>query len=137
MPLFELNFMISSQVDPSCKYDKVVCIENFDSYMNLCGGINLPKVISCLGSDGRRRRQLVKGKDDLRQDAVMQQVFVLVNRLLAREPATTARRLSIRTYRVRSCAISALLLFYVYKIHLLCVLIHHSGKTYTCIMVVE
>ena len=89
-----------SQVDPSCKYDKVVCIENFDSWMNLCGGINLPKVISCLGSDGRKRRQLVKGKDDLRQDAVMQQVFVLVNRLLAREPATAARRLSIRTYRV-------------------------------------
>ena len=95
--------LFCSQVDPSCKYDKVVCIDNFDSWMNLCGGINLPKVISCLGSDGRKRRQLVKGKDDLRQDAVMQQVFVLVNRLLAREPATAARRLSIRTYRVSFC----------------------------------
>ena len=98
IPYFHCSFY--SQVDPSCKYDNVVFIENFDSCINLCGGINLPKVISCLGSDGRRRRQLVKGKDDLRQDAVMQQVFVLVNRLLAREPATATRRLSIRTYRV-------------------------------------
>ena len=41
-----------------------------------------------------------QGKDDLRQDAVMQQVFVLVNRLLRKEPATCKRRLSIRTYKV-------------------------------------
>ena len=43
----------------------------------------------------------MKGRDDLRQDAVMQQVFVLVNQLLAKEPATAKRKLSIRTYRVR------------------------------------
>ena len=42
----------------------------------------------------------LQGKDDLRQDAVMQQVFVLVNRLLRREPATCKRRLSVRTYKV-------------------------------------
>ena len=61
----------------------------------------MPKVISCCGSDGIRYRQLVKGKDDLRQDAVMQQVFVLMNRLLAKDPATASRNLSIRTYKVR------------------------------------
>ena len=34
-------------------------------------GINAPKVVECLGSDGRRYRQLAKsGNDDLRQDAV-------------------------------------------------------------------
>ena len=52
-----------------------------------------------------------QGKDDLRQDAVMQQVFVLVNRLLRKEPATCKRRLSIRTYKVGlsvclSCVVS-------------------------------
>ena len=88
------------QVDPTCKYTDLVCIESFDTCINLCGGINLPKVISCVGTDGKRRRQLVKGKDDLRQDAVMQQVFVLVNRLLAREPATAKRHLSIHVYKV-------------------------------------
>jgi ataxia telangiectasia mutated family protein len=34
-------------------------------------GINAPKVIVCIGSDGNKYRQLAKsGNDDLRQDAV-------------------------------------------------------------------
>lgn len=34
-------------------------------------GINAPKVVECLGSDGHEYRQLAKsGNDDLRQDAV-------------------------------------------------------------------
>ena len=102
---------VSDQVDPTCKYTDLVCIESFDTCINLCGGINLPKVISCVGTDGKRRRQLVKGKDDLRQDAVMQQVFVLVNRLLAREPATAKRHLSIRVYKV--CPVTNLPLIYL------------------------
>ena len=47
-------------VDPACRYDNVVSIEGFDPCFQLAGGVNLPKVMSCLGSDGRRRRQLVK-----------------------------------------------------------------------------
>ena len=45
---------------------------------------------------------LFQGRDDLRQDAVMQQIFVLVNQLLKREPSTKKRRLCVRTYKV-SC----------------------------------
>lgn len=34
-------------------------------------GVNAPKVVECLGSDGKTYRQLAKsGNDDLRQDAV-------------------------------------------------------------------
>lgn len=34
-------------------------------------GINAPKVLECIGSDGHKYRQLAKsGNDDLRQDAV-------------------------------------------------------------------
>ena len=52
-------------------------------------------------SDGRRYRQLVKsGQDDMRQDAVMQQFFQLVNVLLATDPATRKRQLHIVTYKV-------------------------------------
>lgn len=47
-------------VDPSCCYDNIVSIEGFDSFFQLAGGVNLPKVMSCLCSDGKRRRQLVK-----------------------------------------------------------------------------
>ncbi len=54
-------------------------------------------------SDGRRYRQLVKsGNDDMRQDAVMQQFFQLVNVLLAADPATRRRQLHIVMYKVKT-----------------------------------
>ena len=83
-----------------CEYKSIITIQSYDGHLTLCGGINLPKVLSCLGSDGHRRRQLLKGRDDLRQDAVMQQVFSLVNQLLIKNPSTAKRKLSIRTYKV-------------------------------------
>lgn len=43
--------------------------------------------------------QVVK-PEDVRQDAVMMQVFSTVNSLLARDPAARRRALAIRTYRV-------------------------------------
>ena len=72
----------------------------FEKTFKLVGGLNLPKVIDCLGSDGKKYRQLVKGNDDLRQDAVMQQFFVMVNTLLTRNPKTRKRGLHVRTYKV-------------------------------------
>lgn len=41
-----------------------------------------------------------QGKDDLRQDAVMQQVFGMVNQLLKENKETKKRELRIRTYKV-------------------------------------
>jgi len=42
----------------------------------------------------------LKGHDDLRQDAVMQQVFGVMNKLLAAEPKTKSKNLNVRTYKV-------------------------------------
>ncbi|KAL3883922.1 hypothetical protein ACJMK2_030148 [Sinanodonta woodiana] len=88
------------KVNPSCDYSTINYIVKFMPTFKLAGGINLPKIIDCVGSDGRSRRQLVKGRDDLRQDAVMQQVFEMVNNLLQKETETRKRRLKIRTYKV-------------------------------------
>jgi len=41
-----------------------------------------------------------EGNDDLRQDAVMEQVFELVNNILRRDRETRRRDLTIRDYRV-------------------------------------
>ncbi|XP_061781898.1 serine-protein kinase ATM [Nerophis lumbriciformis] len=94
MPTLEIK------VDPSGCYDDVVTIRSFVPHYHLVGGVNLPKIIDCVGSDGRSRRQLVKGKDDLRQDAVMQQVFSMCSMLLQRNMDTRKRKLNIRRYKV-------------------------------------
>ena len=66
----------------------------------MVGGVNAPKKIGCIGTDGVYRPQLVKGKDDLRQDAVMEQVFGLLNQLLSQNPQTVKRKLTVKTYKV-------------------------------------
>ena len=43
---------------------------------------------------------LIKGKDDLRQDGVMQQVFSVMNSFLQLDEETRKRRLRIKTYKV-------------------------------------
>lgn len=48
------------QVDPSGKYEDLVTIRCFKPHFHLAGGVNLPKIIDCVGSDGQSRRQLVK-----------------------------------------------------------------------------
>ena len=54
----------------------------------------------CLLPDGRWYKEVVKGNDDSRQDAVMQQVFSAVNRWLKADPECQRRNLNIRTYKV-------------------------------------
>ncbi|XP_076138976.1 serine-protein kinase ATM [Alosa pseudoharengus] len=88
------------KVDPSGKYENLVTVHSFMPNFCLAGGVNLPKIIDCVGSDGKNRRQLVKGQDDLRQDAVMQQVFQMCSTLLQRNAETRKRKLNIRRYKV-------------------------------------
>lgn len=47
-------------MDPSGCYDDLVTIRSFVPRYHLAGGVNLPKIIDCVGSDGASRRQLVK-----------------------------------------------------------------------------
>lgn len=44
-------------------------------------GITLPRTLDVFGSDGRRYPQLLKGNEDLRQDAIVQQAFEVINDL--------------------------------------------------------
>lgn len=62
------------RVDFSGAYHDLVRVVGFVNTYRLAGGLNLPKIVTCLCSDGRQRKQLVKGRDDPRQDAIMQQV---------------------------------------------------------------
>lgn len=68
--------------------------------MSMVGGVNKPKKVSCLCSDGKEYPQLLKGKDDLRQDAIMQQVFTIMNDMLRSHKDAKKRRLNVKTYKV-------------------------------------
>ncbi|GFO15198.1 serine/threonine-protein kinase atm [Plakobranchus ocellatus] len=92
--------IVELEVDPTGSYSNLVSLVRFDRSFRTAGGVNLPKIITCIGSDGFKRTTLVKGRDDLRQDAVMQQVFSLVNQLLTTDQDARQRQLSIRTYKV-------------------------------------
>jgi len=64
-------------------------VKGFESYFTiLSSGNSKPKVVVCKGSKGGCFKQLVKGDDDIRQDAVMEQLFVYVNGLMARQRRT-------------------------------------------------
>ncbi|WIA20841.1 hypothetical protein OEZ85_005192 [Tetradesmus obliquus] len=96
---------INLPLDPSCQYEDIPHVTEVDSVVDLPGGINVPMVVRTTDSAGNSAKQLVKsGNDDLRQDAVMQQFFGLINDLLSSSPASQQRQLSLRTYRVVPCS---------------------------------
>ncbi|XP_039495619.1 serine/threonine-protein kinase ATM [Drosophila santomea] len=86
-------------VNPSKEYN-IISVVKWNNETTQCGGLNAPVKIMCVCSDGKIRAQLVKGKDDLRQDAVMQQVFGIVNDLLNQDSEFIERKLKLRTYKV-------------------------------------
>ena len=95
------------RLDPLARYDKddgsstpVVRVERFESRFSLAeSGLSRPMILTCVGSDGKRYRQVVKG-EDVRSDAIMMQVFETMNTLLSRDPRARRRALHIRTFRV-------------------------------------
>ena len=88
-------------VDPTCRYEDIPTFVQFGENIKYVGGINAPKLISAVDSQGHCHMELVKGgNDDLRQDAVMQQFFGLVNRYLEEKQGSRKRGLHIRRYHV-------------------------------------
>lgn len=89
------------ELSASLDYSKVPMIQKFEPSMSIASGVSAPKIITAVGTDGQRYKQLVKGgNDDLRQDAIMEQVFAAVSELLKLHRPTRQRNLGIRTYKV-------------------------------------
>jgi serine-protein kinase ATM len=82
-------------------YGDMTLLAHVDENFSLTdAGLSRPKIIKCYGTDGALYMQLIKGGDDTRQDAVMQQVFEHVNVMLQTDTECSQRRLHIRTYRI-------------------------------------
>lgn len=80
--------------------EALTTISRWEPGLTNVGGINAPKKIKVLCSDGITRPQLLKGKDDMRQDAIMQQIFGVVNQLLMLNKDMKKKQARIRTYKV-------------------------------------
>jgi ataxia telangiectasia mutated family protein len=61
-------------------------------------GKSLPKILTLVDAQGRLHKQIVKGNDDLRNDAVLQQLFSLV------DSATSASMRSYKVVPITACA---------------------------------
>lgn len=46
-------------LDPTCKYDKVPRMRKLDPNFSIAGGVSAPKILTALGDDGKRYKQLV------------------------------------------------------------------------------
>ncbi|EME48007.1 hypothetical protein DOTSEDRAFT_167503 [Dothistroma septosporum NZE10] len=92
---------ISVPLRPSGVYNDVPSITRFESSINVLGGVSSPKMLAALASDGKRYKDIYKsGNDDLRQDAIMEQVFEEVSKMLRNHKVTRQRDLKVRTYKV-------------------------------------
>jgi len=88
-------------VRPDGDYSKMPIVTGFGPTVSIMSGLSNPKVLTAIASNGQQYRQLFKtGNDDLRQDAIMEQVFEEVSKMLQGHEATRKRDLHIRTYKV-------------------------------------
>lgn len=104
MKLKNLNALqcptVGLPVSINAQYPDTVGIVKWNNKIGKVGGINAPKKLMCHCTDGKQYPQLLKGKDDLREDAVMEQVFNILNDLLNHSKTTKKERMHIRTYIV-------------------------------------
>lgn len=99
LPLPTLPFNFSSSKESKTEKPYIIKVENVVEISS--SGISLPKIMTFILSDGMRHRTLFKGSnDDLRQDAIMEQVFHQVNNILCRDKSLANDQLNIRTYEV-------------------------------------
>ena len=59
----------------------------------ILGGLSRPKLIECYDVGGNTYTQIVKAGDDMRQDEVVEQAFIVLNYLLRRDHKCRDRKL--------------------------------------------
>ncbi|KAJ5745974.1 hypothetical protein N7520_011156 [Penicillium odoratum] len=89
-------------------YSDVPKVAKFSPEFTLASGVSAPKIVTAIATNGVHYKQLYKGgNDDLRQDAIMEQVFEQVSSVLNDHQPTRQRNLGIRTYKVLPLTLNA------------------------------
>ncbi|CAG8973183.1 hypothetical protein HYALB_00008775 [Hymenoscyphus albidus] len=97
VPSLTMDLPIAANQD----YSTIPVMVRLGPVIKIASGVSMPKIITAVADNGKSFTQLVKGgHDDLRQDAIMEQVFGQVSELLKINRSTRQRDLKIRTYKV-------------------------------------
>jgi ataxia telangiectasia mutated family protein len=92
---------MSVDIRLDCDYSSVPVVARYRDDIRIANGLSAPKIMVAIGTDGKEYRQLFKGgNDDLRQDAIMEQVFGEVSKMLQTHKTSRQRNLHVRTYKV-------------------------------------
>ena len=78
----------------------LITISGFAPKLPVLASKQHPRKLFVYGSDGKEYTFLLKGKEDLRQDERVMQLFSLCNKLLTSEPETSKKDLSLTRYSI-------------------------------------
>jgi ataxia telangiectasia mutated family protein len=98
-----LDIPIATSVPPiqaDLDYSKVPKLSRYGNSYTILGGLHRPYRVKAYDDRGGAHDQLFKGRDEVRQDAVMEQVFEIANKMLREDRQTKRRSLRYRTYVV-------------------------------------
>jgi len=87
-------------IDRDPNQQSLVMISSFDPILLVLSSIRRPKRLTIHGNDEKDHNFLVKGGEDLRQDQRIEQMFMMMNDILSRDPHTRKRELHLNTYKV-------------------------------------
>ena len=116
---------------------QVITISCFTSRLIIIPSKQRPRRLSVTGSDGKEYQFLLKGREDLRQDERVMQLFGLVNNLLSVDTASFKRRLHIQRYAVIPLAPNAGLIGWVEDSDTLHVLIRDYRESRKILLNIE
>jgi hypothetical protein len=95
LPIFTLNLPVRSDGD----YTRdLVTMTSVEETVKILDGLSAPKLVTFKGSDGKEYKMIFKGRDDMRQDALLQSLLTITSSLLRRNRLT--KNLEPRTYSV-------------------------------------
>ncbi|XP_015233310.1 PREDICTED: serine/threonine-protein kinase mTOR [Cyprinodon variegatus] len=93
----DLELAVPGTYDPN---QPIIRIQSIAPSLQVITSKQRPRKLTIMGSNGHEFMFLLKGHEDLRQDERVMQLFGLVNTLLANDPASLRKNLSIQRYAV-------------------------------------
>jgi len=94
----ELPGQYDGKAMPTPELHKTIC--SFDGSLLVMGSMRKPKRLKMRGNDEKDYPFLVKGGEDLRLDQRVEQIFSVINQILASDANASKRKLRIHTYNV-------------------------------------